>query len=68
MDRKWQQYGPLDDSTPSVLVFYTAATCNLKCSYCEIDKILNGTKNQLLEDTIQALKDDTYLNNCVKTL
>lgn len=50
------------------LTLLSAIGCNLKCSYCEIDKILNGTKNQLLEDTIQALKDDTYLNNCVKTL
>lgn len=66
MDRKWQQYGPLDDSTPSVLVFYTAATCNLKCSYCYIDK--NPVLGKIDKKLEESFNDPDYYFDFAKEI
>lgn len=41
----------------------SAIGCNLQCKYCNIDKTLNESVATILNNTIEALKDGSYLNN-----
>lgn len=46
----------------------SAIGCNLQCKYCNIDKTLNNSVSTILNNTIEALKDGSYLNNIISIL
>ena len=49
------------------LTLVCACACNLSCSYCELAKNYNPSSMRLQQNTIQAFKNGTYLNN-IKTI
>lgn len=46
----------------------SAIGCNLQCKYCNIDKTLNKSISTILENTINAINDGSYLNNIISIL
>ena len=48
----------------SVLILYSTAVCNLKCTYCFIDK--NPALIQIDKLLAESFKDDYYFNFCKK--
>lgn len=50
------------------LTLSAATKCNLKCSYCVINKTLNDKSLELFNNTVEALKNGEYKKNVLKAL
>ena len=51
-------------SNVETLTLFTAATCNLNCSYCYLHK--NNSYHTMEKELVEAWKTGEYVKNCVK--
>ncbi len=53
---------------PNTISLIAAGACNLQCQYCTIDRTRNKNSQKIFNETLKALKNNSYLKNINLTL